>query len=343
MGPANRRYLSGFTASDGAIGESSGAVLITTGSAALLTSSLYYEQARQEVTDLEPVELRGRWKRRLPEKLKEMGVRRLAFERDYTLYGEYEDLRQGLEELEAGSELVPVKGLVEDLRLRKGEAERELMREAARIADEAYGRVTGELAPGVSEREVARRLDEAMVELGADGPSFETIVAAGLNSARPHHEPGEYVLREGEPVIIDMGARYRGYCSDMTRSFCLRQADGRYRELYDAVLRAHEQAKQAARAGAGGKEMDAVARDILTEAGLEQEFSHSLGHGVGLDVHEKPSLSKESEDTLEAGIVVTIEPGVYIADWGGIRIEDTVLVTETGHEVWTHAPKDIVI
>ncbi len=338
--PANRRYLTGFTAQDGGVGESSGSVLITRERVLLLVSPLYIEQARAESAAAEPRELKERSTKLLPEILGELGVRRLAFERDYTLYGYYEDLKENLSE---GSELVPVKRVVEEMRLRKDEAERELMREAARIADAAYVRVTEALRPGATEHEVARALDDAMVELGADGPSFETIVAAGENAARPHHESGHRPMREGEPIVIDMGARYRGYCSDMTRSFCLGRADDRFSHLYELVLAACEAGKEAVRAGASGKDVDAVARKLLSDAGYGEQFSHSLGHGVGLAVHEGPGLGKNSEDTLEEGMVVTVEPGLYFGGWGGIRIEDTVLVTGEGHEVWTHAPKAAVI
>ncbi len=340
LGPANRRYLSGYTAADGAIGESAGMVLVTRDRAALIVNPLYTDQANAEAAELEVVELRGRSKTLLPEKLKEWGVRRLGFERNYTLYGFYEDLQENLED---GSALVPVKGIVEKMRIRKSDAELEIMRRAGKIADDAYSRVTAALRPGMTERQVARALDEAMEELGAEGPSFPTIVAAGANSARPHHEPGDTPISAGDPVVIDMGARYEGYCSDMTRSFCLGSADERYREIYDLVLRAHDAAKEFVRAGVTGKDADAVARDLLTGAGYEQEFSHSLGHGVGMDVHEQPSLHKESESTLDTGMVVSIEPGIYISGWGGVRIEDTVVVTADGYESLNHAAKGPVL
>lgn len=340
FGPANRRYLTGFTPSDGQIGESSGAVLISRDRAALLVSPLYIEVARHESTVVEPVELRGRQSELLANLLKEWGVSRLGFERDYTLYGFYEDLT---EKLEGTVQLVSVRRLVEPLRIVKDSTEKVLMREAARIADEAYIRVTASLTPGATEREVARALDQTMEDLGADSPSFPTIVAAGLNSARPHHEPGNTVINAGDPVVIDMGAKYRGYCSDMTRSFCYGQADTRYNELYNLVLKSHEDSKAAVTNGANGKEVDAIARDILKGAGFEKEFNHSLGHGVGLDVHEAPSLSTRSEDVLQPGMVVTIEPGIYFGDWGGIRIEDSVFVTDDGYDTLNHAPKSPVI
>jgi Xaa-Pro aminopeptidase len=339
LGPANRRYLTGFTAHDGDIGESSGAVLVTPDRATLLVSPLYIDQARAE-SAVEPRELKRRYVKDLPPLLKEWNLRRIGFERDYTLYGLYEDLTEGLD---GQGELLPVKGVVEALRIRKDPAEQGLIREAARIADEAFARVVGELRPGVTERRVARLLEDTMIGLGAEGPSFPTIVAAGPNSARPHHEPGEAPIRAGEPIVIDMGARYHGYCSDLTRSFCLGAADDRYREIHALVLRAHLAAAGALRDGLVGKDADAVARGVIADAGRGEEFGHGLGHGVGLDIHEKPSLGKESEDTLGAGMVVTVEPGVYISGWGGVRIEDLVLVTPEGGESWSQAPKDAVI
>jgi Xaa-Pro aminopeptidase len=343
LSPANRRYLTGFTARDGQIGESAGAVLLTRDRAVLITNPLYSDQARAEcgaTGAAEVLELRRRPYIPPREQLQEWGVRRLGFERDYTLYGYYADLEERLAE---DGELMPLKGVVEALRVLKSPAELDALRSAARIADEAYARVTGGLRPGVTERAVARALDEAMEELGAEGPSFPTIVAAGPNSARPHHEPGHTVIGEGEPVVIDMGARYEGYCSDMTRSFCLGRADERYRELHALVLQAHVASRDAVREGVPSKEADAIARDLLKAGGYEQEFSHSLGHGLGLDVHEPPSLRKESEDALRAGMVVTIEPGVYIPGYGGVRIEDTVVVTERGCEPLNSSPKDPVI
>ncbi len=340
MGPANRRYLSGYTAHDGAIGESAGAVLVMQDRAILLVNPLYTEQASAEGVGVETVELRGRTSKALAEKLSEWSIKRLGFERDYTVYGFYEDLQ---EQLDGHGELVSSKGIVEELRLRKSPAELEILREAARIADEAYGRVVGALTPGKTELEVARALNEAMVELGAEGPSFPTIVAAGLNSARPHHEPGETVLDAGMPVVIDMGARYHGYCSDMTRSFALQSAEARYTDLHSLVLRAHLRAEEAIRDGLPCKEADAIARQILSAAGYEREFNHSLGHGVGMDVHEPPRLHKDSDETLASGMVVSVEPGVYIGSYGGVRIEDTVVVTDSGSEILNHSPKDPIV
>lgn len=340
LGPANRRYLSGYTAHDGSIGESAGAVLVTSDSTYLLVNPLYTEQASAEGVGIETVELRGRSAKALAEKLTEWGIGRLGFERDYTVYGFYEDLREHLGE---NSELVSTKGVVEQMRLLKSPAELEILREAARIADEAYNRVVGALSAGTTEREVARALDEAMEELGAEGPSFPTIVAAAVNSARPHHEPGDTILAPGAPVVIDMGARYHGYCSDMTRSFCLQRADTRYTDLHALVLDAHLRAEEAIRDGLPCKEADAIAREILKAAGYEREFNHSLGHGVGMDVHEPPRLHKDSDETLATGMVVSVEPGVYIGSYGGVRIEDTVVVTSGGPEILNHSPKDPII
>lgn len=237
LGPANRRYLSGYTAADGAIGESSGAVLVTQDRAALLVPAMYLEQARQESV-LEPVGLKRRNPKLVTEILAEWGIRRLGFEKDFTVYSYYERLKENLSE---GGEMIPVGGIVEELRRRKDPAEQQTMRDAARIADEAFTSVLSTIEPGVTERHMARSIDARMLELGADLPAFETIVAAGTNSARPHHEPGSTVIRAGDPVIVDMGARYNGYCSDMTRSFCLGRADDRYIQLHSIVQigRAH--------------------------------------------------------------------------------------------------------
>ncbi|HRA32020.1 MAG TPA: M24 family metallopeptidase, partial [Thermomicrobiales bacterium] len=183
------------------------------------------------------------------------------------------------------------------------------------------------------------KIHVAFVELGAEGPSFPTIVAAGTNAARPHHEPGNRVIRDGEPIVIDMGARYMGYCADLTRTVWVGEPNERLREVYPIVARAVEEVIERIHVGMTGKEMDAAARDYIASRGFGDAFSHGLGHGVGVRVHEAPSASRDSTDTLRAGNVITIEPGVYLPEWGGVRVEDVVLLTEDGVEVLTSASK----
>lgn len=334
--PANRRYLTGYTAADTGIGESAGMVLVTAEALELLVGPLYIEHARHESRTASVVELTGRSTPALCVHLQAHQLGRIGFERQYTLYSVYEDLAMCLGD---AVQLQPVQGMVEDLRERKDSAEQALMREAARIADAAYTAVVSELRPGLSERQIARQLDEHMIQLGATGPSFPTIVAIGGNAARPHHEPGDAQLEPGSPVIIDMGARFGGYCSDMTRSFSFGVSTAEYIERYGQVQAAFDAAVNGLHAGMSGRDADALARESLDSYGLAEYFTHSLGHGVGLDVHERPRLSRDSEDVLESAMVVTIEPGIYISGWGGIRIEDSVLLTPDGLEVLNHADK----
>ena len=332
---ANRRYLTGFTARDVAIGESSGYVLITQEKALLLVNSLYIEHAQKEVTAVEPFLVKDKPNIVISDLLRDLGLHKVGFERDYVTYGFIDDLRSHLEDQ---VELLPVKGLVEAQRVIKDPYEQNMISEAAKIADAAFSKMLDHISPGMTEKQVARLLDNLMIELGAEGPSFETIVAAGPNAARPHHEPTDKPVQEGEPIIVDMGAFYRGYCSDMTRTFCLGKPDSKFEEVYNIVLEAHNTARSAIRAGLDGGEIDAIARGIIDQAGYGEAFTHSLGHGVGLEVHEKPSLRKNSEDVLQEGMVVTVEPGIYISGWGGARIESLVLVDNNGPSVLSQAP-----
>jgi len=331
---ANRRYLTGFTARDVAIGESSGYVLITQEKALLLVNSLYIEHAQKEVTAVEPFLVKDKPNIVISDLLRDLGLHKVGFERDYVTYGFIDDLRSHLEDQ---VELLPVKGLVEAQRVIKDPYEQNMISEAAKIADAAFSKMLDHISPGMTEKQVARLLDNLMIELGAEDPSFETIVAAGPNAARPHHEPTDKPVQEGEPIIVDMGAFYRGYCSDMTRTFCLGKPDSKFEEVYNIVLEAHNTARSAIRAGLDGGEIDAIARGIIDQAGYGEAFTHSLGHGVGLEVHEKPSLRKNSEDVLQEGMVVTVEPGIYISGWGGVRIESLVLV-DNGPSVLSQAP-----
>ena len=211
--------------------------------------------------------------------------------------------------------------------------------EAARITDAAFMTATTGLEPGITEKALAWRIEAAMHDHGADGPGFPVIVAAGPHGARPHHDPSDRPIAEGEPVVIDIGAMVDGYTADLTRTICLGQPSPAFIDRYNSVLSAQRRALAEIRATMSGREADAVARNVLSAAGYADQFLHGLGHGVGLNIHEYPSLGKESDDILEPGNVVTIEPGVYFEGWGGIRIEDLCVVTATGLDILSAAPK----
>lgn len=332
----NRRYLSGFTGEDDPPSDnaSSGMLLVTADRVVLVTDSRYDIQAGREMSGVEIMLRKGRMKDALIEYIAGLGTRRLGFEANHLVYALHEDLTAGL----PGVTLVPTRKVVAEQRRVKDDAELVLMRRAAAISDEAITRVAPQLRAGMTEIEVARLIESTMIALGAEAPAFPSIVAAGPNGAMAHAVPSDRPIQEGEPIVIDMGARYHGYHSDMTRTLFLGTPDERFRTIYNLVLEAKNAAQAIIRAGLPGKDADAAARDVITAAGYGDAFGHGLGHGVGLEVHEGPSLSKISEDTLQAGEVTSVEPGIYLADWGGVRLEDLVLVRDDGLEVLTRAP-----
>lgn len=240
-----------------------------------------------------------------------------------------------------GVELVPSTGLVEQLRLVKDEGELDRLGEAARIADEAFGHVRPRLAQGISEVEFGRLLDFEMRNLGASEPSFETIVASGPNAAKPHHRPARRAIRAGEPIVLDFGARFDGYCSDMTRTVWLSGVgDPELQRAVEVVRQSQAAGVAAVAPGVACADVDRACREVIEDAGWGDRFVHGTGHGVGLEIHEAPSVSAGSADTLSAGHVVTVEPGVYLPGVGGVRIEDTVVVTDDGCRPLNTTPKD---
>ncbi len=278
------------------------------------------------------------------------GSTRLVPEAAKRLHGRvgYDDARTSVRTLESlrdavpeGVELVATGGLVGRLRRVKDTDEVEAMAEATRIADEVYEWLCERGFVGRTEAEVALAAEFRMRELGADGPSFPAIVAAGANSAIPHHEASDRQISAGEPLLIDMGAKVRGYCSDGTRTFAIGEVDTEFREVYELVREAQEAGLRAVRAGVDGKDADAAARSVIDDGGEGERFGHGLGHGVGLEVHEPPRLAKASEDRLEAGNAVTVEPGVYLPGRFGVRIEDLVIVTDDGSRNLSGFAKDL--
>ncbi len=267
------------------------------------------------------------------------GLARIGLESDNVTWHRQQQLNDRCD----GAVLVPLNGLVADLRMVKDEAELAALSKAASLADSALDSIAPRLGGGLTERDVARLLDDAMRDGGADEPSFETIVASGPNSALPHHRPSDRRIRAGDLVIIDMGARVDGYGSDMTRSFMIGDVDDHARHLYAAVAEAQMAGLSTVRAGVAERDVDEVCRQSLAAHGLADAFVHGTGHGIGLEIHEIPFLSARSEGVLRSGSVITIEPGAYIPGFGGVRIEDSVVVTERGCHTITNSPKDPVI
>jgi Xaa-Pro aminopeptidase len=322
------RYASGFT------GE--GALVLAADRSLLLTDSRYTEQASREAPDLEVVETRAWSTGELAQRLEEEGWRRVAFAAARVSYHWVETMQSRF-----GGELVSVKDPVAALRLQKESSEVAALRTAGACADAALKALLEELRPGMNEVDAALRLEFLIRQGGADGIAFEINVSAGENTALNHYRPtlGRRTIAPGDLVLFDFGACVDGYRSDMTRTVCVGPASPRSREIYAHVLEANRLGIEAARAGASGVEVDRVARDAIAAAGYGEFFGHGLGHGIGLEVHERPTLSPRSEDTLAPGMVVTVEPGIYLPGYGGVRIEDDVLITKDGHEILTEFPK----
>ena len=332
--PENRRYMSGFTGS-------AGWLLVSSDKATLATDFRYVEQAGNQAPDFD-IHRTQRGLGWFPEWAAEHGVKRIGFESQDITVSAHEAFLKAIQEAENSNdpELVPTKGVVEKLRIYKDSDELALLTEAIRIADEALDEVGPRIEPGITEEAVAWELEKAMRERGAEMISFDTIVGAGPNGALPHHRADETVIKPNDAIVIDMGAKYEGYCSDLTRTFFVGEPDDKFREIYGIVLQAQLAAEEQVTAGMTGKEADAIARDIIADAGHGDEFGHSLGHGVGLAVHEFPHVGPTAEeDVLEDGMVFTIEPGIYIPGWGGVRIEDMVVMENGKARVISKARK----
>jgi Xaa-Pro aminopeptidase len=330
-GPENRRYLSGFTADD----PYAGALLITARAAALLTDFRYQIWAQQEVKDFDVLIYYLDAAQALAEQLQNLKVQRLGFEAAYLTYQRYQQLTKKVADAGLRVTWQPTEDLVEGLRQHKTPEELAVMRRALALTEAVMRQVEGQLTPGLTERQVAWEVEKRLREGGADGLAFPPIVAAGPNSARPHHHPGDYALQPGEPIIIDMGARIDGYCSDMTRTFVIGPPDDHFRKIYTLVRRAQATAEAGLKSGMDSLAGDALAREVIAAAGYGEAFGHSLGHGVGLAVHEAPALSPSEARRVELpeDCVVTVEPGIYLAGWGGVRLEDMVRLTAAGVEV----------
>jgi Xaa-Pro aminopeptidase len=322
--PTNIRYLFGFKSSNAAL-------LVEPDRVRLFTDFRYAEAARA----VEGVEFEET-KRALLKDLASRLSGRIGFEADSVSYAGFETLRGG------SVEPIPRSGLVERLRAVKEEKELAAVRRACEIADRAFERLTEERFVGRTEKDVARTIEQLFHDEGADAVAFEIIVASGPNAARPHGRATEREIGRGETVIIDAGCTVEGYSSDYTRTFATGVVDGVLKEAYAVVLAAQQAGLDALRAGVTGVDADAAARRVVDETAFEGTFGHGLGHGLGLEVHEAPRLSTESTDVLQAGNVVTVEPGIYLEGRGGIRIEDNVVITEHGIDNYTSFRKDLV-
>ena len=322
--PANRRYLSGFTGS-------AGYLLVTSQRQVLFTDSRYTEQAGSQSPHFEVIQMQPglAW---LMDALKETGVKRVGFESDNMTVASYNRVLDAIgEEADlSGLSLIATTGVTDELRVLKDQEELVQLQKAIHSSDRAMETVCPAIQAGMTEKEVAWRLEVAMREFGADNISFDTIVAAGPNGAMVHHRADDTVIKAGEPIVIDMGAQVNGYCSDITRTVVVGEPDEMFHKIYDIVLGAQLTAINTVRPGLTGEECDALSRDVIAEAGYGDNFGHSLGHGVGLAVHEKPRVGPRADDVLKPDMVFTVEPGIYLSGWGGVRIEDIVVLGEDG-------------
>jgi Xaa-Pro aminopeptidase len=328
--PENQRYLSGFRGGEGSL-------LITQEKALVLTDFRYYDQVAEEAPDFELVKVEDKDSQALKRCLKQLEVKALGFESTHLPFAQYQEWKKATR----GTKWIPTRDMVENLRLIKDEQELAKLKKAIAIADTACDYIRGFIEPGMPETQVAWELEVHMRTHGAEGVAFSAIVAAGPNGAKPHAVPEDRQIKEGEPIVMDMGARLDGYHSDLTRTLCLGEPDARLQEIYDIVLQAQLAAEEGAKPGMTGQDVDALARAVIVEAGYGKQFGHGLGHGVGLAVHEGPKLSLQSKEPLKPGMLCTIEPGIYLTDWGGVRIEDIVVFTEEGVEVLSQARKEL--
>lgn len=327
----NSRYAAGFTGSTSAI-------LCTADNWEIFVDSRYTEQAKEQCGGFDVHEVASIFKAAV-DSMKEKGVKRLGLEEKDLSWA----VLKQLETLsgDKGIEFCPADSVFTQLRVRKDDLELSNIREAVRVADQAWELTLPEIKAGVSEVYVAAVLEHNMRLLGAEGPSFDTIIASGYRSAMPHGVASEKIIEDGDTIVMDFGALVNGYCSDITRTVFLGRVDPKMKEVYEVVLAAQENCEAHLKAGLTGAEGDRLARSIIEYAGYGDQFTHSTGHSLGLDIHEMPGLSRLYDKALPANCLMTIEPGIYLAGTGGVRIEDLVIIQDDGIEILTHADKSI--
>jgi len=330
--PENRYYLSGFAGS-------AGFLLITPQKATLATDFRYIEQARAQAPDYEIFEITSNMAGWFPELIAGLSLQRLGFEARHLTFDMYRQLNDILNGLESPPRLVPVNGMVESLRTIKEPEEIELITRAVEISDNAIKYIEEIVHPGMSEKEVAWEIERFMRENGSQTVPFDIIVASGPNSALPHAKPSQRAIQDGEPIVIDIGARVEGYSSDLSRTICPGTPDDTFKKIYDIVLGAQLTAIAIIKEGMSGHQVDSLARTVIEEAGYGKAFGHGLGHGVGLAPHESPRLGAGSEEIITSGMVFTIEPGIYLPGWGGVRIEDLVVMKDGKARIISKARK----
>lgn len=329
--PYNLSYMTQFTGT-------AGVAVISASDAVFITDFRYTEQAEKEVEGYRIVQHTTTMIEEVATQVKNMKVNSIGFEKDDMSFGMYE-----LYSKEIHAEMKPISGLVEELRMVKTVDEIAILQKAAKIADNAFDHIITYIKPGLTELDVSNELEFFMRKQGATSSSFSIIVASGLRSALPHGVATDKVIESGDFVTLDFGALYEGYISDITRTVAVGEPSDKLREIYSVVLEAQELALKGIKPGMTGIEADAIARDYITSKGFGEAFGHSTGHGIGMEVHEAPGLSFRSETVLKPNMVVTVEPGIYLPEIGGVRIEDDIVITKDGNERLTFATKDLLI
>ncbi|HXZ94934.1 MAG TPA: Xaa-Pro peptidase family protein [Dehalococcoidia bacterium] len=330
--PENLRYLSGFT-------DSTGWLFISGRNAILATDFIRLEQAKVESPGCEIIKIRQELHDWLPGLVYDLGWHKLAFEANLISYDGYHKLSEAIKTKQINLELVPTTGMVERLRSIKEPEELRFITKAVELADAAFEQAKAMIRPGITEKEIAWEIEKNLRQKGSEGIPFDIIVASGPNAALPHARPAEKTIRSGEPVLIDMGARIGGYCSDLSRTLFSGRANKTFQEIYNIVLKAQTAAIERIESGMDASQADKLSRSVIEQVGYGDAFGHGLGHGVGLAVHEFPRLGLNSSDSLSDGMVFTIEPGIYLAGQGGVRIEDMVTLENGKARVLTRASK----
>jgi len=328
----NIRYLTGFSGS-------ASAILITKNESFFLTDFRYRTHAEAEVKGFEIKEYK-RQKKGIIDHINYLSLNRVGFEAPHISYSFFDDLKNGLNV----TELIPCVNIIENIRMIKDASEIEYIKKAVQIIEKVFLKICDIIKGGFKEQDIAVEIGYQLRKAGSEGEPFDVIVASGERSALPHGVAGDKVISDGDLIILDFGAKYMGYNSDMTRTFVVGESYSRQEDIYRLVTLAQTRAIESIRPGILAKEIDAIARDIISEAGYGENFGHGTGHGVGLAIHESPKIAWEEDIIIEEGMVFTVEPGIYIPGWGGVRIEDMIIVTSDGCEVLTSAiSKDLYL
>jgi Xaa-Pro aminopeptidase len=330
--PDNLYYLTGCEGLEGYL-------LITRSESIIITDFRYVEQAERQSPHCSIFRITGRMADWFPKLFGRSNIQHLGFESSQLSFAAFTQISEIIQSLSISLKLTPVEGIVDSLRMIKGSEEVERIRQAIKITDSVYEYVDVLLKPGMTEKQLAWEIEKFQREHGSQPVPFELIVAAGPNSALPHAKPSDYVIKEGDPVVIDIGAKYNYYGSDLTRTLCAGKPDDTFRKVYGVVLQAQLTAISQIKPGMTGREADAIARNVIAQGGYGEAFGHSLGHGIGLITHEKPTIGPNSSDVITNGMVFTIEPGIYLSGWGGVRIEDDVLIENDKLQVLSSARK----